>query len=121
MMQIQKCVKPEIKGLSIIGRFRNRNKWYKKTETARKRKSPVRLAGVRKIGPQIARTHVGWGGGLLPGCEASGVERSPTPDCPPSGRAAGAHYPVAVGAGGCGRGDPSETPQHALLRAVGAA
>ena len=60
MMQIQKCVKPEIKGLSIIGRFRNRNKWYKKTETARKRKSPVRLAGVRKIGPQIARAHVGW-------------------------------------------------------------
>ena len=59
MMQIQKCVKPEIKGLSIIGRFRNRNKWYKKTETARKRKSPVRLAGVRKIGPQIARAHVG--------------------------------------------------------------
>ena len=59
MMQIQKCVKPEIKGLSIIGRFRNRNKWYKKTETARKRKSPVRLAGVKKIGPQIARAHVG--------------------------------------------------------------
>ena len=43
------------------------------------------------------------------------------PDCPPSGRAAGAHYPLAVGAGGCGRGDPSPTPQRALLRAVGAA
>ena len=56
-------------------------------------------------------------GRLLPGCGASGVGRSPTPDCPPSGRAAGAHYPLAVGAGGCGRGDPSPTPQRALLRA----
>ena len=56
------------------------------------------------------------GGRLLPGCEASGVGRSPTPDWPPSGRAAGAHYPLAVGAGGCGRGDPSPTPQRALLR-----
>ena len=63
----------------------------------------------------------GGGGRLVPGCGASGVGRSPTPDCPPSGRAAGAHYPVAVGAGGCGRGDPSPTPQRALLRAVGAA
>ena len=39
------------------------------------------------------------------------------PDCPLSGRAAGAHYRLAVGAGGCGRGDPSPTPQRALLRA----
>ena len=31
------------------------------------------------------------GGRLLPGCGASGVGRSPGPDCPPSGRAAGAH------------------------------
>ena len=61
------------------------------------------------------------GGRLLPGCGASGVGRSPTPDCPPSGRAAGAHYPMAVGAGACGRGDLSPTPQRALLRAVGAA
>ena len=58
-----------------------------------------------------------WGGRLLPGCGASGVGRSPTPDCQLSGRAAGAHYPLAVGAGGCGRGDPSPTPQRALLRA----
>ena len=58
-----------------------------------------------------------WGGRLLPRCGASGVGRSPTPDCPPSGRAAGAHYQLAVGAGGCGRGDPSPTPQCALLRA----
>ena len=71
-----------------------------------------------------ARSCVLWGrhegareGRLLPGCGASGVGRSPTPDCPPSGRAAGAHYPLVVGAGGCGRGDLSPTPQRALLRA----
>ena len=56
-------------------------------------------------------------GRLLPGCGASGVALSPTPDCLPSGRAAGAHYPLPVGAGGCWRGDPSPTPQRALLRA----
>ena len=88
--------------------------------------------GVRAWGPisnPTARALASWlcallgrhegfpGGRLLPGCPASGVGRSPTPHCPPSGRAAGAHYPLAVGAGGCGRGDPSPTPQRALLRA----
>ena len=88
--------------------------------------------GVRAWGPvrnPTARALASWlrvlwgrhegaqGGRLLPGCGASGVGRSPTHDCPPSGRAAGAHYPLAVGAGGCGRGDPSPTPQRALLRA----
>ena len=88
--------------------------------------------GVRAWGPvtnPTARALASWlcalwgrhegarGGRLLPGCGASGVGRPPTPDCPPSGRAAGAHYPLAVGAGGCGRGDPSPTPLHALLRA----
>ena len=92
--------------------------------------------GVRAWGPvtnPTARALASWlctlwgrhdgarGGRLLPWCGASGVGRSPTPDCPPFGRAAGAHYPLAVGAGGCGRGDPSPTPQRALLRAVGAA
>ena len=67
------------------------------------------------------RHEVARGGRLLPGGGASGVGRSPTPDCLPSGRAAGTHYPLAVGAGGCRRGDPSPTPQRALLRAVGAA
>ena len=62
------------------------------------------------------RHEVARGGRLLLGCGASGVRRSLTPDCPPSGRAAGAHYPLAVGAGGCGRGDPSPTPQRALFR-----
>ena len=57
------------------------------------------------------------GGRLLPGCGASGVGRSPTRDCPLSGRAAGAHYPLAVGAGWYGCGDPSPAPQRALLRA----
>ena len=78
--------------------------------------------------PHSARSCMLWGrhegargGHLLPGCGASGVGRSPTPDCLPSGRAVGAHYPLAVGAGGCGRGDPSPTPQRALLRALGAA
>ena len=56
-------------------------------------------------------------GCLLPGCGASGVGRSPNLDCPPSRRAAGAHYPLAVGTRGCGREDPSPTPQRALLRA----
>ena len=91
-----------------------------------------RCGGVRAWGPVTNRTAcalASWlcalwgrhegprGGRLLPGCGASGVGRSPTPDCPPSGRAAGAHYPLAVGAGGCGRGDPSPTPQRELLRA----
>ena len=88
--------------------------------------------GVRACGPvtnPTARALASWrcalwgrhegarGGRLLPGCGASGVGRSPTPDCPPSGRAAGAHYPLAVGAGGCRRGDRSPAPQRALLRA----
>ena len=74
--------------------------------------------------PHSARSCVLWGrhegargGRLLPRCGASGVGRSPDPDCPRSGQSAGAHYPLAVGVGGCGRGDPSPNPQHALLRA----
>ena len=88
--------------------------------------------GVRAWGPvtnPTARALASWlcalwgrhedarGGRLLPGCGAPGVRRSPTPDRSPSGRTAGAHYPLAVGVGGCGRGDPSPTPQRALLRA----
>ena len=61
--------------------------------------------GVRAWGPvpnQTARALASWlcslwgrhegarGRRLLPGCGASGVGRSPNPDCPPSGRAAGA-------------------------------
>ena len=69
---------------------------------------------LRAVGAARGRS---GGGRLLPGCGASKVGRSPIPDCPPSWQAAGAHYPLAVGAGGCGRGDPSPTPQHALWRA----
>ena len=79
--------------------------------------SPTARALARSLCALRGRHEGAWGGGLLPGCGASGVGRSPTPDCPPSGRAAGAHYQLAVGVGGCGRGDPSPTPQHALLRA----
>ena len=94
------------------------------------------VRGVRAWGPftnPTARALASWlcalwgrqegarEGRLLPACGASGVRRSPSPDCPPSGRAAGARYPLAVGAGGCGRGDPPTTPQRALLRAVEAA
>ena len=57
------------------------------------------------------------GGRLLPGCGASGVGRSPTPDLS-SVRACGqGPLPTGCGCGGCGRGDPSPTPQRALLRA----
>ena len=57
------------------------------------------------------------GGRLLPGCGASGVGRSPDPDHS-SFRACGrGRLPTGCGCGGCGRGDPSTTPQRALLRA----
>ena len=66
-----------------------------------------------------------WGGRLLPGCGASGVGRCPTPDHSFYRAAAGAHYPLAVGAGGCGRGtchQPHSARSCELaLRAVGAA
>ena len=57
------------------------------------------------------------GGRLLPGCGASGDGRSPTPDFS-SVRACGrGPLPTGCGCGGCGRGDPSATPQCALLLA----
>ena len=58
------------------------------------------------------------GGRLLPGCGASGDGRSPTPDLssvPVCGRGP---LPTGCGCGGCGRGDPSTTPQRALLLAI---
>ena len=74
---------------------------------------PVTNPTARWLCALWGRHEAARGGRLLPGCGASGVGRSPSPDCPPSGRAARAHYPLAVGAGGCGRGDPSPTPQRA--------
>ena len=67
----------------------------------------------------------GGGGRLLPGCGASGVGRSPPPDRPLLGRAAGSRYPLAVGAGGVGVGTRHQ-PRSARscelgLQAVGAA
>ena len=44
------------------------------------------------------------GGGLLPGCWASGVGALPAPTPRPLRHAAGAHYPLAVGAGGASVG-----------------
>ena len=44
------------------------------------------------------------GGGILPGCEASGVGCYPRRSRWSLGRAAGPHYPLAVGAGGVGVG-----------------
>ena len=46
----------------------------------------------------------GWRKGVPGGClpllqGASDVRRSPSPDCPPTGRAVGVHYPHAAGAG----------------------
>ena len=65
------------------------------------------------------------GGRLLPGWRASGVGRSPTPDCPSLGRAAGAGYQLAVGAG-CVRVGTRHQPHSTrscelAVRAVGAA
>ena len=49
-------------------------------------------------------------GRLLPGFRASAVGRSPTPDCPALGRAAVAHYPLALGAGGVGVATRNQSP-----------
>ena len=57
------------------------------------------------------------GGRLLPGCGASGVGRSPTPDRPSFGECGRGPLPSGCGCGGCRRGDPSRTPKPALLRA----
>ena len=76
--------------------------------------------------PAVGAARGRWGGGcLLPRCGASGVGHSPTPESPSLGHAAGAGYPLAVGAGGVGLGtchQPRSTRSADLaLRAVGAA
>ena len=77
------------------------------------RRTPLR-AGVARRGGGIRASPGG-----VPSAVVRGVwgQALPSLGCPPSWRAAGAHYPLAVGAGGCGRADPSTTPQWALLRA----
>ena len=62
--------------------------------------------------------HVGARGGrLLTECGASGVGRSPIPDHSSLRACSWGPLPTGCGCGGCRRGDPSPTPQRALLRA----
>ena len=62
--------------------------------------------------------HVGARGGrLLPGCGASGVGRSPTPDLSSARACNRGPLPTGCGCGGSGRGDLAPTRQCALLRA----
>ena len=90
------------------------------------------LRGLRAWGPvtnPTARTlacwlcalwgrHEGaWRGRLLPGCGASRAGRSPSSDLPSVRACVQGLLPIVCGCGGCGRGDPSPTPQRALLRA----
>ena len=54
------------------------------------------LAGVARCG---SGGRASPGGGAFHHCGASEVRRCPSPDCPPTGRAAGVRHPRAVGAG----------------------
>ena len=58
------------------------------------------------------------GGRLLPGCRASRVGGSPTPNHSSSWGCGRGPLPTGCGCGGCGRGDPSPIPARALLRAA---
>ena len=62
-----------------------------------------RFHSVRPCGPELLAVGVAEGrprGGCLPPLSgASEVRRSPSPDCPPTGRAVGVRHPRAVGAG----------------------
>ena len=90
------------------------------------------VRGLRAWGPvtnPTARTLASWlcalwgrhggarGGGLLPGCAASGVGRSPTPDHSSFWACGRGPLPTGCGCKGCGPGNLSRTPQRALLRA----
>ena len=77
-------------------------------------KSALLRAGFARCG---GGTRAPGGGGLLPGCGASGVRRSPTPDHSSFEACGRGPLPIGCGRGGCGRGKPSPTPQRALLRA----
>ena len=69
---------------------------------------------LRAVG--AARGRLG-GGCILPGCGASGLGRSPTPERSSFEACGRGRLPTGCGCRGCGRGDPSPTPQRALLRA----
>ena len=77
----------------------------------------LRACLARWLGALWGRHEDAWGGRLLPGCGASGVRRSPTPDHSPFRACGRGPLPTGCGCGGCGCGDPSSTPQRALLRA----
>ena len=82
---------------------------------------PVTNPTARALGSWLCalwRQHEGARRGLLlPVCGASGVWRSPTPDRPSFGACGRGPLPTGCGCRGCRRGDPSPTPQRALLRA----
>ena len=65
-----------------------------------------------------ARQEGARGGRLLPGCGTSGVGRSPTPHRPSFEACCRGTLPTGCGCQGCGCGDPSPTPQRAVLRAA---
>ena len=87
--------------------------------------NPTACALARRLCALWGQHEGARGGGLLPWRGASGVGCSPTADCPSLGRAAGARYPLAVGAGAVGQGtchQPLSARSCELaLRAVGAA
>ena len=78
--------------------------------------------------PHSARSCVLWGRHegargwrLLPGFGASGDGRFPDPDLSSVQACGRGPLPSGCACGGCGRGDPSRTPQRVPLRAVGPA
>ena len=60
--------------------------------------NPTARALASRLCALLGRQVDARGGVYLPGCGASGFGRSPTPDRPSLGRAAGARYPLTVGA-----------------------
>ena len=69
------------------------------------------------LGALCGRHEGAWGERLLPGCRASGVGRSHTPDHSSFRACSGGPLPTGCGCGGCGRGDRSPTSQRAILQA----
>ena len=81
--------------------------------------NPTARALARWLCVLWGRREEAQGGRLSPGCGASGVGRSPTPDRLSLRRAAGARYPLAVGAGGVW-GPVTKPTARALARWLGA-
>ena len=91
--------------------------WLRRVRALGLVNDPTARAPACWLGALWGRHEGARGGRLLPGCGVSGVRRSPTPDHS-SFRACGqGPLPTGCGCGGCGRADPSPTPQRALLRA----